>query len=389
MRIGMIIQTYHPHIGGAERQLAALAPRMTAAGHEVAVFTRQFASDLPRFETVDGIPVHRVLTPGPKAIASLAYSIGAQPVLRRFRPDILHVHGLLSAATTALLAKRLQGTPFVAKAMTGGQFGEIYKLHHRRTGKWRGQQLARHTDRFVAISQEIYDELDQLDVPPARRVMIPNGVDIDRFEPVTMDKKRALRRQLNLPDGPLVIFCGRLTRQKRLDLLLQVWSEVQSLHPSAQLLLLGTGEEELALRRLAGKNVIFGGRQPDVAPFLQASDLFVLPSDSEGLSNAMLEAMASGLPVIVTEVGAAPQLLASGQAGRLIQPGDKTQLFEALDSTLSTPHLLPLMGEHGREIVLRDYSLESVVQRLLQLYTAVINGEEPLQESLKERVRMH
>lgn len=116
MRVAMIIQGYYPRLGGAERQLGAIAPRLQAMGVNIQVLTRRYPG-LKSREDVAGIPVHRLPVPGPKPLASLAFTMSALLLLRKLRPDIIHAHELFSPATTAVAARRLLGIPVVVKIL--------------------------------------------------------------------------------------------------------------------------------------------------------------------------------------------------------------------------------------------------------------------------------
>ncbi|HYN87806.1 MAG TPA: glycosyltransferase family 4 protein [Ardenticatenaceae bacterium] len=369
----MIIQTYFPHIGGAERQLAALAPGLQAQGVEVHVLTRRTAG-LARFEIVAGVPVHRIAAPGPRAIAPLAFTLSALPILHKLRPDVLHAHDLLSPTTTALTAKRLFGTPVVVKVLRGGTLGDLARVRSKPLGARRIESFRRHVDAFVAISQEIAAELAAIGIPAERRPLIPNGVDAERFTPLAPDRRAELRAALDLPDVPIVLFSGRLTPEKCADRLVTLWPSVRAAHPDALLLVVGGGPQEPVLRQLAGPGVRFAGRVDDVVPYLWAADLFVLPSATEGLSNSMLEAMAVGLPAIATAVGGAPDVIAHGDNGWLIPPNAPGALEEALLTILGDPGLRVALGRRARQRVASDYSLSTTATRLRALYDQLLLG---------------
>jgi len=368
LRVAMIIQAYYPRLGGAERQLASLAPLLKKLNIEMCILTRRYATELQPFEMINDVPVHRLPVPGRKPLAALSFSISALPVLWRFNPHVIHAHELLSPATTAVMAKRIFGTPVVAKVLRGGELGDLAKLQSRAFGANRIESLKRGIDSFIVISKEIDQELAEVGVPPEKRTFIPNGVDLERFAPLSADRKAALRQSLHLPDGLTVVFTGRLDPEKRVNHLVEIWPEVLKQHPGATLLVLGTGTEEQRLKQMAGENVRFEGNVKDVAPYLCASDVFVLPSATEGLSNSLLEAMASGLPAVVTSVGGATDLIQDGRNGILIQPDDRQGLSSALSALLSAPHLRARFGASGREVIQQNYSLTAVAERLRTLY---------------------
>ena len=377
IRVAMVIQAYLPHVGGAEKQIASLAPLLQAQGVDVHVITRQYAG-LARYEEIGGVPVHRLPIPGPKPVASLSFSLNAIPLLKKLKPDLIHAHELLSPTTTAVLAKRMLGTPVVAKVLRGGVLGDISKLKRRAFGMTRFSMFKDRVSAFITISKEIDAELSGLGVSKAQRPFIPNGVDTNRFMPLRPEVKRALRADLGLPQGCLAVFTGRLAVEKRVDQLIAIWRDVRSTHGDAHLVLLGSGPEEDRLNALATEGVHFLGRVDNVAPYLQSADLFVLPSATEGLSNALLEGMATGLPVVATAVGGAPDVVEDDFSGFLIPPDDPEALSRAIIRMFDNRDEMRQMGEHGRERICREYALESVARRLRELYDRVITQSEPV-----------
>ena len=364
----MLIQSYFPRLGGAERQLASLAPLLEKHGAQIRIFTRRYDRALSPFEKVGGVPVYRLPVPGPKPLAALSFSTAAMPLLREFKPHLIHAHELLSPATTAVIAKRIFGVPVVAKVLRGGELGDLAKLKKRTFGARRIETIKRGTDAFIVISREIDSELEQVGVPPEQRVFIPNGVDLNRFAPPFPEEKTAVRRSLNLPDGLIAVFSGRLDPEKRVGQLINTWRELVGRYPDATLLILGTGVEEAGLKRIAAPNVRFEGVVGDVSPYFRASDVFVLPSSTEGLSNSLLEAMASGLALVATSVGGATDLVETGKSGILIQPDDPQAILSALTDLFESSGLRARLGANARRRVEREYSLSVVAEKLNSLY---------------------
>jgi glycosyltransferase involved in cell wall biosynthesis len=366
-----LIQSYYPIVGGAERQLGALIPLLKERQVKVSVITRRHPG-LTHFEVVEGVPVHRLPVPGPKPLASLAFTGAALALLKRLRPQVIHAHDLLSPTTTAMFAKRFYGTPIVVKVLRGGHLGDLERLKTKPNAEWRIAWMRQTIDYFIAISREIDADLDSIGVPSERRVFIPNGVDLVRFTPLSETEKIATRASLGLPDGLVTISSGRLVPEKRVDHLLSVWNTVRGAHPNAWLYVLGSGEEETRLRKIAGAGVCFLGTVEDVLPYLQSADLFVLPSTTEGLSNALLEAMACGLPIIATSVGGTMDVIEHGVNGWLYPSADISALRDALLSLLGNPALRKTLGTAARQRVMGDYSLISVAERLRDLYASML-----------------
>jgi glycosyltransferase involved in cell wall biosynthesis len=371
-RVAMLIQRYLPHVGGAERQLQQLAPRLKNLGFDVVILTRH-EKGLARFERIGGIPVYRLPAAGPKAWAALTFTVSALLRLVRLRPDLLHAHEILTPASIALWAKRLLARPVIVKLLRGGVRGDIFKLKKRPLWRVYLRSLRRGVDVFITISQEIDAELDTLGVRPEQRVSLPNGVDAVRCTPVSEERKQKLRLALSLPrKSTLVVYAGRLVAEKRVDHLLAVWKDVCAKYPDTHLLILGDGPEAAQLKEMQGKSVQFTGQVDDAVPYFQAADLFVLPSSTEGLSNSMLEAMSCGLPVLATNVGGAPDVIRHGESGYLIPPDDKEELRRSLETLLEDRALRFTLGSNARQRILAEFSLDSVAKRLAALYQRLL-----------------
>ncbi len=366
----MIIQGYFPRIGGAERQLAALAPALRAENIAISVLTRRYPGLKP-FEIVAGVPVHRLPIPGPVPTAALVFTASALPLLQRLQPDVVHAHEMFSPATTAVAARRFLGLPYAVTAHRSGPLGDVERMQNRPFGKRRLRAIRQTAAGFFVISREIDAELGTLGIDADRRHYVPNGVDTTRFVPCDPAERPALRQRLSLPDGPIVLFAGRLAAEKRVNHLVSVWPAVRAAHPEATLLILGTGEEEARLKAQGGAGVIFGGGVHDVIPYLQAADLFVLPSIAEGFSVAMLEAMASGLTALLTDVGGARDAIDHGENGWLIPPDDPAALQAALIQLLGDAELRARLGQQARQRVQNEFSLPVIAAQLRTLYEQI------------------
>jgi len=374
IRVVMISHGYYPRIGGVERQLAAIIPLLQARGVEPSILTRRLRGTQP-FEMVGGVPVYRLPVPGPKPVASLTFTLAALPLIKRLNPDLIHAHELISPATTAIAARKLFGIPVVATVHGSGLSSDVLRLKRRFLGKIRLRVLCREIAAFCVISAVIDRELAAEGVPVKKRIPIPNGVDTERFTPLDPAEKNKLRSHLDLPvDASLAIFVGRLVPEKRVDLLTSIWSSVRETVPRARLLIVGSGPEEFVLKHKANDGILFLGSQADVTPYLQAADLFVLPSAAEGLSLALLEALACGLPVIATSVGGNPEVIHHLETGWLTPPNDPLALTEAIITLLEDEKLQSKLRENARAHAVQNYSLVKMADRLVDLYRQVLEG---------------
>ena len=377
LKITTIIHGYFPRVGGAETQLKALLPHLKKQGIEMTLLTRRYDQNLLAFEEIEGVPVYRLPAPGGKVIASLSFTFSAFWQLFRLRPQLIHAHEFISPATVALLAKYWLGIPIVVTSHRSGEIGDVQKMSRKFGGKLRLNALRKNVSKFIVISDEIWNELTGIGVEENRLIRITNGVDTNKFTPPHVDKKLALRTQAGFsPEAKLAIFVGRLEPEKKLDLLISVWDELRKSHPQAELLIVGAGAEKAALQAIAGEGIHFMGSTADVRPFLQMTDIFVLPSVAEGLSVALLEAMACGLVPLLTDVGGAREVVTHAENGWIIPPNDETALLEGLQTLFENPEMLRQRGQAARQRVVTGFSIQRAAKKLSQLYFEIAKGDQ-------------
>ncbi|GEJ56262.1 hypothetical protein AMYX_10030 [Anaeromyxobacter diazotrophicus] len=377
-RVCLLTALFPPSIGGIQSHTLRLGLKLADRGAEVHVVTR-LQPGLPRFERMGGVRVHRVgLARAQGAAGSLAFVAGGvRAVLRLARQvDVLHAHQLLSPSTVGLAAGPLAGLPLIVNPHACGEIGDVGVLSRSAVGRARLRAVVTRADAFVAVSRAIRDELLAAGAPPEKLWSIGNGVDTERYAPAGASERAALRRALGLPAGPLAVYTGRLAPEKGVDVLVEAWPEVAARVPGARLALVGAGAEQARLEQLAsargaGGSIAFVGAVPDAAPYLRAADAAVLPSRTEGLPVALLEAMSCGLPVVATRVGGSAEVLADGGAGRLVPPEDPPALAAALAEALQGGPGAARRGEAARALVLARFGLERIVDLTLDLYASV------------------
>jgi glycosyltransferase involved in cell wall biosynthesis len=213
--------------------------------------------------------------------------------------------------------------------------------------------------------------------------LISNGVDTALFFPANGERKSLLREKLNLPlSATIAIFTGRLVSYKGLPLLLEVWNEIRRSHQNAKLLLAGSGgldihNCEAQLRAYVnaaglGNDVFFLGPVQNIPEYLQAADLFVFPTENDAFPSSLIEAMACGLPVVTTPVGAIKTIVAHQETGLMVQPGNHEQLFEAIKSILADKTLAVRLGCAGSRVVGERYSAEAMLRKYLSLFESLL-----------------
>jgi glycosyltransferase involved in cell wall biosynthesis len=226
--------------------------------------------------------------------------------------------------------------------------------------------------RFVTVSHDLRRWLiDVIGIAASQVVTIHNGVDPVRF---TDDGDRAARTALGLPlDAVVAGTVGRLDPVKDQIGVLEAFACLRDKWPRALLVIVGDGPCRGALEARSRRPDLVGrvrllGERADVPDILRAIDIYMLPSIAEGISNTVLEAMASGLPVIATAVGGNPELVDDGVTGTLVPVGDRPALAGALAAYLGDPHLRMVHGKAGRARAATEFSLERMAQRYRALY---------------------
>ena len=291
-------------------------------------------------------------------------------LIRRLRPDIVHTRNW--SAVDGIVAARLAGVPAVIHGEHGRDISDPTGSRWHRNAIRKG--LGRWVHRFVSVSDDLARWLvGTVGIPAHKVVRIANGVDAEKFRPPP-DKARAKRNMGLAPEAFVVGTVGRLDPVKDLHTLLAAFAGLVREAADAQLLVAGSGPCFADLKRSAAElgvhgRVRFLGERKDIPAVLQAMDVFVLPSVAEGLSNTLLEAMATGLPVAATRVGGNPDAVLDGRTGVLWEPGDAAALQRVLLRYRRDAFLREAHGEAGRSRVLREFSLDRMVQAYEALYT--------------------
>ncbi len=372
MKVAHVIQSYPPVLGGAQRQLQRLGPILERRGVHGTVITRR-RPGTPRRAREPGLDVIRIPVPERSASASIAYTAGGIAALARLRPDVIHVYDLLSPATIALAGGAVTGAPVVAKVLSAGHGGDVDRLLHKPLGARRLAMQARRFAAFACLSDDVERDLAAHGVPRERLRRVPNGVDADEFRPARDAAERsALRRELGLAEqGLLSLYCGRFADVKRVDVLVEAFRSAPG-----RLLLVGDGHEEERLRSLAAAAEL-GGRVEvretvdDPAPLFRAADLYLSASGTEGMSGSVLEAMASGLPVVAAEASGMDELLAAG-CGVLLPRATPAAVAAAIGELERDGARRERLGDAARARVTSSYRLEAVADLLAGLYEEVL-----------------
>jgi glycosyltransferase involved in cell wall biosynthesis len=378
-RIVMVLPAYLPEsFGGAEQQTRRLAQALARRGAAVRLLAPRLARGTPAQEREGSVEVRRFLVRaapnlgGRHLDAFLWWSgcICAWLWRNRDSCDVIYVvHARLHAFPAAIAGKSL-GKPVVVKPGRGGEahFDLSVVQRKRLLGLFFARGIARNTTAWVANSREIAADLSRWGVPRERIHSIPNGIDT----PV-----HGRRRSSN---GVVhFLSMGRLDAEKAVDQTIRAFAGLPADTP-AHLTILGDGpcraELEALSRRLGQeRRIVFAGAVGDVTPYLKEADVYVSTSVSEGMSNALLEAMSSGVMPVVSRVSGVDDLVEEGIIGLVFPPGDETALRTRLEETLAMPPARRrAMGEAARAAARTHFSLDRVAECHLALYRSLIDA---------------
>jgi glycosyltransferase involved in cell wall biosynthesis len=361
MRIAHVLASYE--VGGAECIALSLAGRQRAKGHEVLALALAVPDGpmVPRFRAA-GVPAHCI-----RKGAGLDWTLPPRLLtfFLRERIQVVHTHnpqGLIYAA----LPTRLAGLRLVHT-----KHGEAVETGRR---MWLRRQASRLADAVVSVSRQTDEHARHMGEGHGSKLhVIENGVDLSRFRP-DREGCSAVRAELGVPPGArLVGTAGRLEEVKNQALLLRAAAPL--LGSNLRLVLVGDGPLRASLQALVRElgrdaEVRFLGTRSDMPRVMAALDLFVLSSHTEGLPVVLLEAMATGLPVVCTAVGGIAEVVEDGRTGLLVREGDEVRLRESMARLLGDPALAMRMGEDGRARAVERYSVDRMVARYEELYVA-------------------
>jgi len=356
--------------GGAEKQAQLQAEELTRRGYRVTVVCPREPGCSSGM--VNGVNVHRlpIRWAGRGRKPQHALLLAAYLLLNLRRHDLVHVHLAGLQTDVVGLVSRLVRRPMYVKVASGGAAGDV----HGYSGLpyWPRRYGLRRADRVQAISEEIAADLHAVGIPESRIVRIPNGLDQERFRRADAGARAELRRRLDMPtEATIVLYVGRFDRQKGVFDLLDVWAKRDVSRESLLVLVGGNDWSAVDPEGLQRDGVQVRDWSPRIHEYYQAADIFVLPSYSEGMSNALLEAMSCGLPAITTNIGAAPEMIEDGESGLLMAPGDRETLGRHLDMLLSSPEDRQRLGVAAAQAVQR-YSIGAVVDRIEREYTQLL-----------------
>lgn len=359
MKILMVIPTFWPIVGGAERQLEGIAKRLVAMRHDLTIVTRM----IPGAQEMDGSfsCIVRRIGQGTRLSFHLALAMYLLVNGRRF--EIIHCHTLSGPAVTCTVLGFLLRRPVMLKVTRSGPGSQIQAWGSSVLRRLAFRVIAKFCACFVAISEDAAAELQSLGVDHRKIARIPNGVEL--FPLLAPPRSEIFE----------ILYTGRLIRRKRVDMLLRAFAEFKGSLLS-RLTIVGDGSERDSLTRLARElgvesRVRFAGElsADGVRRALEGAAVFVLPSSSEGMSNSLLEAMSAARPVIAADIDANRELISSGVSGLLFS--SQQELVNNLESVFSDAGFAQALGIASRRVIEDRYAFDAVAGRYETLYRAM------------------
>ena len=381
LSILLVCDTYPPVMGGSEIEAQRVSAALIERGHRVQVLCSGGPPmpALRKWTDPAGVPV-RILTRNSRGrVKDCVFAARvAWTFLRESRGyDIVYflMQGLHLAA--GLPIARVLGKPIVMKF---GGSGVIPLMRATRFGRIELDWLRTWAARLMVLNEGMMDEAVADGFRRQQMLWMPNPVNVDDFSPGTVGEVAELRRKYGLPsDSQIIIYVGRLSHEKGLPSLVRSFALAAGSVSGAMLILLGDGAMRGELEVLAdglgiGPRVRFAGRVDvaEVPDWLRTADLFSLVSPSEGFSCALAEAMAVGLPSVVTDIPANAQLVETEVHGIRAPFGDDQAIGAAMIRILSDAPLRNRMGAAARQRIVDNYSTASVVDRYESLFTEII-----------------
>jgi glycosyltransferase involved in cell wall biosynthesis len=369
VRILQIIDSFS--YGGAERLLATLNAVAPDAGLEMTVTSlaprsQNRNASLPVLEAAGLQPsfadVHKLLDP--RGIQKLARAIKASGA------EVVHAH-LGTSATLVPLAARVAGVPCVSTLhhlpRRKDTRGEALKSWLCIRSAERGFALVFVSDAAKRAAEGIYGT-----AKPSWRVL-HNGVDLSSFTPVPGGVPEPLPADIGIPEGtPVVSIVAAVREPKGHEYAFQAWPTVREKVPDAVLLVVGDGPHLATLRASAPEGVVFTGAREDVPAILRGSTFAMLPSLTEALPTSLIEAAATGLPVLATTVGGTPEVVENGRTGILVEPRDAEGLAAGAIDLLIDSGRREQYGAAGRRLAEERFDLRRWAGRLADLYTEAL-----------------
>lgn len=363
-----------PSDGGVEQVVQKLAIRLISEGFEVGVFTLDTDArnielrQVPEISVYTASAVDLTDVVGLQSTFSLAAIRKFGNVLRDFRPDIVHAHNRFFYATALASLYTLRANYKLITTLHLGDIGRVTGLGGG-VAKIYEQTVSRfvlsRSDCVICVSEA--SESIAKSLGAKHTVVVRNGVDVDEFSPNRMDKKSLL-------------YIGRFVRNNGIQSLTAALPRILDAHPDAEVHLVGSGPLEREVEetiRSAGISdaVTVYDYVEDISEMYDLASVFCRPSHSEGLPLTMLEAMAAGVPPVVTGIAGVPEVISDHETGILLEPGKPDEIARAVSELFDNPELRESLAKSAREYVMKNLSWEQRTDKVIDVYSDVADDD--------------
>ncbi len=376
LRLALVSRRYPPEIGGAELVMSYLAEGLARAGADVTVFTAGLnVENDGQSDKATGTPsphIKRLATSRLRFLGTFLYMRNLRRHLVAENFDLIYVSMLKHDAYVSVDVGKRLGIPVVLRPEGAGETGDLAWQAWGRFGTHIGNRC-KTADAFVSISPSIHAELQTAGYDHSKIHDLPNGVPVPEV---------AWKARDNWQKSPRAFYVGRLAPEKNLTSLIDQWPSVISSFPGASLTLVGEGPERPGLESIVARlgladSVKIPGASTDPTGLLRHADLFVLPSREEGMSIALLEAMALGIPIVASAIPGNLRLIDNHVHGLLATLETNSGLADAILSQWAEHSRGAIMGQTARERVRSHFSIDTVAGRHLTLFHELIYQYSP------------
>jgi glycosyltransferase involved in cell wall biosynthesis len=398
LKVCFLLGMFYPVTNGAIIQISSLSKKLVKHGASISIITTKFTSKQRFLEKRDGVKIIRTgPAVGVKRIGKFIKLLPLFIVLisERKKYDILIVCDFAVRGVIGVIVSKILRKKCLLRAETNGEMdGSYATLYNESSGNIKytlihiiikvRNIILKLSDGFISISNDITKELIESGVSRKKIYEIANGIDINKYYPVEKNRKLFLKEKFGPPRKRYFIYTGRLAKGKGLEYLLPAWKKLVSKHNNIHLFLIGSGQGyalscEEDLKAFVKNNhmensVTFTGNIFNVDEYLQAGDFYVLPSQSEGLSVSLLEALASGLPAIVTSVRGILDVIENNVNGILVPYGDEDKLYEGMIKVLINEAKAEEIGKNGKNTVSEKYNIDKISKQYIELFEQIYDS---------------
>ncbi len=383
----MVNALFYPYSGGTENHIIELSAALVKLGVEVHVVTVRLPGTKP-FETIRGIKVHRmpgkiVKVPGlypPPMVISPRFSHYLKEIDTIENFDLFHLHDRwyldFNAAVNYAHKTQRRCVVTIHNARPVG-ISPVFTIFGSAYEAAIGKKVLKNADKLIAVSKWTRDDIAKYDIPLSKFEVIYNGINPEHFD---SNYNLKIKEEIGIKQNdPLIIWSGRIVEQKGLKYLIQAMPAIVLRYPNARLLIIGKGNLEKELKKLAAKlkvakNIIFYGEVPytQLNNVLRGGDVFAFPSIWEPFGIAILDAMASGLPVVAARIGGIPEIVQNGRNGFLVDKKNPKQLANALLNVIENEKLRERMAHNAATDAKTKFTWDKIAEQTLEVYKSLL-----------------